>query len=103
MDASSPARRRRRLGRLALVFGIVGVAAAVGLMVINEVAPGMSGAARYSTAPAIDWFTIMLTVGGLLLGARSHRPADGTRARAHRSRAVEIRRLTASTLLIGFP
>jgi len=68
MDASSPARRRRRLGRLALVFGIVGVAAAVGLMVINEVAPGMSGAARYSTAPAIDWFTIMLTVGGLLWG-----------------------------------
>ena len=68
MDASSPARRRRRLGRLALVFGIVGVTAAVGLMVINEVAPGMSGAARYSTAPAIDWFTIMLTVGGLLWG-----------------------------------
>lgn len=68
MDASSPARRRRRLGRLALVFGIVGAAAAVGLMVINEVAPGMSGAARYSTAPAIDWFTIMLTVGGLLWG-----------------------------------
>lgn len=68
MDASSPARRRRRLGRLALVFGIVGVAAAVGLMVINEVAPGMTGAARYSTAPAIDWFTIMLTVGGLLWG-----------------------------------
>ncbi|KQM26850.1 hypothetical protein ASL10_04540 [Frigoribacterium sp. Leaf8] len=68
MDASSPARRRRRLGRLALVFGIVGVAAAVGLMVINEVAPGMSGAARYTTAPAIDWFTIMLTLGGLLWG-----------------------------------
>jgi len=68
MDASSPARRRRRLGRLALVLGIVGVAAAVGLMVINEVAPGMSGAARYSTPSAIDWFTIMLIVGGLLWG-----------------------------------
>ena len=28
----------------------------------------MSGAARYSTAPTIDGFTIMLTVGGLLWG-----------------------------------
>lgn len=68
MDASSPARRRPRLGRLAAVFGIVGVAAAIELQVINEVASGMSGAARYPTPPAIDWFTIMLTVGGLLWG-----------------------------------
>jgi len=37
-------------------------------MVINELASGMSGADRYPTAPAIDWFTIMLIVGGLLWG-----------------------------------
>jgi hypothetical protein len=68
MDASSPARRRPRLGRLAAVFGIVGVAAAIGLLVINELASGMSGADRYPTAPAIDWFGIMLGVGGLMWG-----------------------------------
>ena len=37
-------------------------------MVINELASGKSGAARYPTPPAIDWFTIMLIVGGLLWG-----------------------------------
>ena len=37
-------------------------------MVINELASGMSGADRYPTAPTIDWFTIMLIVGGLLWG-----------------------------------
>jgi hypothetical protein len=68
MDASSPARRRPRLGRLAAVFGIVGVAAAIGLLVINELASDMSGADRYPTAPAIDWFGIMLGVGGLMWG-----------------------------------
>jgi hypothetical protein len=68
MDASSPARRRPRLGRLAAVFGIVGVAAAIGLLVVNELASGMSGADRYPTAPAIDWFGIMLGVGGLMWG-----------------------------------
>jgi hypothetical protein len=68
MDASSPVGRRPRLGRLAAVFGILGVAAAIGLLVINELASGMSGADRYPTAPAIDWFGIMLGVGGLMWG-----------------------------------
>jgi hypothetical protein len=68
MDASSTVGRRPRLGRLAAVFGIVGVAAAIGLLVINELASGMSGADRYPTAPAIDWFGIMLGVGGLMWG-----------------------------------
>jgi hypothetical protein len=67
MDASKPGRPRPRLGRLAAVFGVFGVVAYGAAALIHWKAFGTPGSARYSTEPMIDWFTIVLTAGPILI------------------------------------
>ena len=67
MDASKPGRPRPRLGRLAVVFGVVGVVAYGAAALIHWKAFGSPGSARYSTEPLIDWFSIAFVAGPVLV------------------------------------